>query len=71
MRGAVSKVKKVNTERSAHDQPPKLQFGRGGTSRSLVVKFSNGEHIFGKVCGKVQDLKLEWRDAPLIDRHST
>jgi len=40
-------------------------------SHSLVFAFSNSEHVFGKVCGKVQNLKREWRNAPLANRFLT
>ena len=46
--------------------------GQGTRVRhSLGFAFSNSEHVFGKVCSKVQNLKLEWRDAPLANGLST
>jgi len=71
MRGAILNTKKVDAEQPTRDQLPKPPFGREDTGDSLVFVFGNSEHIFGKVCGKVQDLKWKWRDPPLSDRRLT
>ena len=72
MRGAILKAEKVDAKQPTRNQPPKPPFvGGENTGHSLVFMFSDSEHIFGKVCGKVQDRKWKWRDTPLTNRLST